>query len=167
MAAASIRTAGLFLVLVPTVAYGGVSLLGFISRRTPGYLDNPVRQNLFRAGHAHAGVLIILALVGLLYVDQADIGDGLKLVPGRRPDPDAARVLPLGGLTPSGAAQPHDPVHLCGRPAPGRRDPHPGHRAPARLSPHTRRRCRRPRSRWGRDPSPCGFGSRPCDRSVV
>jgi hypothetical protein len=25
-------------------------------------------------------------------------------VPGRRPDPDAARVLPLGGLTPSGAA---------------------------------------------------------------
>ena len=56
----------------------GVSLLGFISRRTPGYLDNPVRQNLFRAGHAHAGVLIILALVGLLYVDQADLGDGLK-----------------------------------------------------------------------------------------
>lgn len=43
MAAASIRTAGVFLVLVPTVAYGGVSLLGFISRRTPGYLDNPVR----------------------------------------------------------------------------------------------------------------------------
>jgi hypothetical protein len=78
MAAASIRTAGVFLVLVPTVAYGGVSLLGFISRRSPGYLDNPVRQNLFRAGHAHAGVLIILALVGLLYVDQADLGDGLK-----------------------------------------------------------------------------------------
>jgi hypothetical protein len=26
-------------------------------------------------------------------------------------------------------------------------DPHPGHRAPARLTPHTRRRCRRPRSR--------------------
>jgi hypothetical protein len=29
------RTAGVFLVLVPTVAYGGVSLLGLISRRTP------------------------------------------------------------------------------------------------------------------------------------
>jgi hypothetical protein len=29
-------------------------------------------------GHAHAGVLIILALVGLLDVDQADLGDGLK-----------------------------------------------------------------------------------------
>ena len=78
MEAASIRTAGVILVLVPTVVYGGVSLLGFISRRTAGYLDNPVRQNLFRAGHAHAGVLIILALVGLLYVDQADLGDGTK-----------------------------------------------------------------------------------------
>ena len=43
----------------------GVSLLGFISRRSPGYLDNPVRQKLFRAGHAHAGVLIILALRGV------------------------------------------------------------------------------------------------------
>lgn len=78
MSAASLRTAGVIMVLVPTIAYGGVALLGFISRRTPGYLDNPVRQNLFRAGHAHAGVLVILALVGLLYVDQADLSDGLK-----------------------------------------------------------------------------------------
>jgi hypothetical protein len=80
MSAASQSTAGVILVLVPTVVYGGVSLLTFIRRRTPGYLDNPVRQNLFRAGHAHAGVLIILALVGLLYVDQANLGDGLKQV---------------------------------------------------------------------------------------
>jgi hypothetical protein len=78
MSAASLRTAGVIMVLVPTIAYGGVALLGFISRRTPGYLDNPVRQNLFRAGHAHAGVLVILALVGLLSVDQADLSDGLK-----------------------------------------------------------------------------------------
>jgi hypothetical protein len=72
MAAASIRTTGVLLVLVPTVAYGGVSLLGFNSRRTPGYLDNPVRQNLFRAGHAHAGVLIILALVGSVASPRAE-----------------------------------------------------------------------------------------------
>jgi pimeloyl-ACP methyl ester carboxylesterase len=77
MAAASIRTAGVFLVLVPTVAYGGVSLLGFISRRTPGSLDNPVRQN--RASHLH------------------------------------------------------DPVHLRGRAAAGRRHPHSRHRTTRRL----------------------------------
>jgi hypothetical protein len=28
-----------------------------IFRREPGYLDNPMRQNMWRAGHAHAGVL--------------------------------------------------------------------------------------------------------------
>jgi hypothetical protein len=41
-------------------------------------LDNPVRQNLWRAGHAHAGVLVILTLVGLLLVDQADLSGGLQ-----------------------------------------------------------------------------------------
>ena len=78
MTDASRQLAGILFVLVPTVELGGWSLLRMIARRVPGYLDNPVRQNLFRAGHAHAGVLIILALVGLLYVDQADLGDGLK-----------------------------------------------------------------------------------------
>jgi hypothetical protein len=36
----------------------------------------------------------------------------------------------------------------------GRRDPHPGHRTPARLTPHTRRRCRRPRSALRPGPKP-------------
>jgi hypothetical protein len=27
------------------------------------YMDNPLRQNFFRAGHAHAGVFAILSLV--------------------------------------------------------------------------------------------------------
>jgi len=65
-------------VLVPTIEYGGWSLLRMIARRIPGYLDNPVRQNLFRAGHAHAGVLLILALVGILYVDQSDLSPGTR-----------------------------------------------------------------------------------------
>jgi len=78
MSAESLDTAGVLLIAVPTIEFGGISLLGFIRRRTPGYLDNPVRQNLFRAGHAHAGVLVILALLGLLYVDQADLGAGAK-----------------------------------------------------------------------------------------
>jgi len=49
-----------------------------IFRREAGYLDNPVCQNLWRAGHAHAGVLVILTLVGLLLVDQADLSNGLR-----------------------------------------------------------------------------------------
>ncbi|MGH2694237.1 MAG: hypothetical protein ACRDJJ_05405 [Actinomycetota bacterium] len=78
MSEQSLDIAGVLLITVPTIEFGGVSLLGFIRRRTPGYLDNPVRQDLFRAGHAHAGVLVILALLGLLYVDQADLGSGVK-----------------------------------------------------------------------------------------
>ena len=72
----SIRTAGILLVTVPTIAFGGAMLLRMIWGRDPGYLDNPVRQNLWRAGHAHAGVLVILALVGLLYVDRAGLSGG-------------------------------------------------------------------------------------------
>jgi hypothetical protein len=78
MSSESIRVAGILLVLVPTVAFGGASLLWMLRARVPGYLDNPVRQALFRAGHAHAGVLIILALVGLLYVDGAALSPALK-----------------------------------------------------------------------------------------
>jgi hypothetical protein len=49
---------------VTAIAFEGARLLTMIFRREPGYIDNPVRQNLWRAGHAHAGVLVILTLVG-------------------------------------------------------------------------------------------------------
>jgi hypothetical protein len=78
MSASSLSTAGVLLIAVVAVEYGGLSLLRFIGGRIPGYLDNPVRQNLFRAGHAHAGVLVILALVGMLYVDQTGLSDMAK-----------------------------------------------------------------------------------------
>jgi hypothetical protein len=78
MSEASKQLAGILFVLVPTIEFGGWSLLRMIARRIPGYLDNPVRQNLFRAGHAHAGVLLILALTGILYVDQSDLSGGVK-----------------------------------------------------------------------------------------
>jgi hypothetical protein len=78
MSDASKTVAGILLVLVPTIEFGGYSLLRMIASRSPGYLDNPVRQNLWRAGHAHAGVLVLLALVGILYVDQTDLSDGLR-----------------------------------------------------------------------------------------
>ncbi|WP_248963112.1 hypothetical protein [Sphaerisporangium perillae] len=78
MSPASLSTAGVLLITVTAVALGGASLLSFIGRRTPGYLDNPVRRGLWRAGHAHAGVLVLFALAAMPYVDQADLSDGLK-----------------------------------------------------------------------------------------
>lgn len=69
--------AGILLIAVLTVEFGGLALLALLTRRLPGYLDNPLRQGMYRAGHAHAGVWIVLALVALLYVDQAGLSDGL------------------------------------------------------------------------------------------
>jgi hypothetical protein len=80
MSTDSLRIAAILLISVPTVEIGGAFLLRMIARRDPGYLNNPVRRNLFRAGHAHAGVWIIFALVGLLYVDQADLSSPLRTV---------------------------------------------------------------------------------------
>ncbi len=75
---ASRTVAGLILVLVPTIEVGGLFLLWMVSRRDPGYFENPVRQALFRAMHAHAGVLAILALVGILYVDKTALSEPAK-----------------------------------------------------------------------------------------
>jgi hypothetical protein len=74
----SIHFAGVVLITVPAIALGGVRLLRMIWAREPGYLDNPVRQNLWRAGHAHAGVLVLLTLVGLLLLQSADLSSGLE-----------------------------------------------------------------------------------------
>jgi hypothetical protein len=72
--------AAILFISLPTVMFGGHALLTFIRSRAPGYLDNPVRQVLFRAGHAHAGVWIILALVGMLYVDRLNLSEGAAWV---------------------------------------------------------------------------------------
>ena len=75
MSSASQIMAGILLISVLAVEFGGLALLAMLTRRIPGYLDNPLRQNMFRAGHAHAGVWVVFALVALLWVDQTDLGE--------------------------------------------------------------------------------------------
>jgi uncharacterized protein involved in response to NO len=62
---------GIILVTVPTIQYGGYFLLTSLMDKTSGYMDNPLRQNFFRAGHAHAGVIVILSLVCQILADAA------------------------------------------------------------------------------------------------
>jgi uncharacterized membrane protein len=95
MAPASRRLAGIILVLLPAVAFGGASLLSMILGQVPGYLDNPVRQDLWRAGHAHAGVLLVLSLVLLRYVDETSLRGGWLWV-ARLGAPIAAIFMPAG-----------------------------------------------------------------------
>ena len=87
--------AGILLITVLAVEFGGLALLAMLIRRIPGYLDNPLRQNMFRAGHAHAGVWVVFALVALLWVDQTDLGEPLKWVV-RLAFAAAPILMPLG-----------------------------------------------------------------------
>jgi len=57
--------AGVLLILLPSVMYGGLTALSLLMGNVPGYNDNPLRHNLWRAGHAHAGVYLVLSLVML------------------------------------------------------------------------------------------------------
>ena len=63
--------AGIILITVPTIQYGGYFLLTSLIDRSSRYMDNPLRQNFFRAGHAHAGVIVILALICQVLADSA------------------------------------------------------------------------------------------------
>jgi Ni,Fe-hydrogenase I cytochrome b subunit len=88
-------TSGIILITIPTIQYGGYFLLRSLMDRSSGYIDNPLRQNFFRAGHAHAGVLIILALVCQMLADSARL-PGWLLWRARAGVPAAAILLPLG-----------------------------------------------------------------------
>jgi hypothetical protein len=69
---------GLTLILVPTIIYGGLTVLGVISGGAYGVPApqnlTPLQQTFYRAGHAHAGVLLILSLIMQILVDHARLG---------------------------------------------------------------------------------------------
>lgn len=62
------RLAAIVLFAIVTVEFGGWSLLGFLTGR--GELT-PFEEQFFRAGHGHAGVLLVLGLVYLVLMDRA------------------------------------------------------------------------------------------------
>src|ERR1700744_3683478 len=86
---------GIILITVPTIQYGGYFLLTSLVDKNSGYMDNPLRQNFFRAGHAHAGVIVILSLVCQLLADSAPLPDAVTWMV-RVGVPLAAILMPLG-----------------------------------------------------------------------
>jgi len=84
---------GILLVVIPSVMYGGLTLLYALTRNVPGYNDNPLRHDLWRAGHAHAGVYLVLSLVMLRYVDEAALSPFWKWL-ARTGAPIAAILIP-------------------------------------------------------------------------
>ena len=107
-------TAGILLILLPTVAFGGTSILTMLVG-DPEYAQNQLRQDLWRAGHAHAGVLLVLSLVTLRYVDETALSKKLKRV-ALHSIPAAAILLPaaffLSVLSPD-ATEPNSFIYLA------------------------------------------------------
>ena len=61
---------GIVLLTVAGIAYGGSFLLRVVSGR---FAANDLQKTYFRAGHAHAGVLVILGLLVAVILRDADV----------------------------------------------------------------------------------------------
>lgn len=85
------RSAGILLIALVTVMYGGVSLLRML---IDGDMLNDWEIDQFRAGHAHAGVLLILALVYTVLLERTRWSMSRRTL--------AVRVLGLGVICQSG-----------------------------------------------------------------
>jgi hypothetical protein len=75
-----------------TVESGGLYLTRLVRGAAPA---TPFQLGFARAGHAHAGVLLILSLVGLLYADAVG-ATGLVGTAARVGVPVAALLMPAG-----------------------------------------------------------------------
>jgi len=88
-------------IALPTVMYGGYALLGLLTR---GELTE-FQQTFFRAGHAHAGVLLLMALLYHHYMEQTSLRPRAKVA--------GAAIVLVGILAQSGGFFLH---MLIGRP---------------------------------------------------
>ena len=74
---------GVTLLLIPTIMYGGWTLLGILTHGeatpTPGNLKlNDTQWALWRAGHAHAGVWTMLSLLLQLFLDSTRLPSAMR-----------------------------------------------------------------------------------------
>ena len=106
--------AGIILLTIPTIQYGGYFLLTSLINPNSHYMDNALRQNFFRAGHAHAGVFVILALLCQIFADAATLPPSLLWL-ARIGVPIAAILIPAGfflSMTSPAATEPNGLVSL-------------------------------------------------------
>jgi hypothetical protein len=93
LSTASRLIAGAVLLTIVTIQFGGWFMTKIVRGDVP---MTDFQKSFARAGHGHAGVLVILSLVGLLYVDATGLS-GLPLWIGRLGIPIAA-ILMSGGF---------------------------------------------------------------------
>jgi hypothetical protein len=85
-------TAGVLLLTIVFIEYGGWFMLRVVRGSQPA---TAFQKAFFRAGHAHAGVLVTLSLVGLILADAARLS-GLTALLARDGIWVAAILMPAG-----------------------------------------------------------------------
>jgi hypothetical protein len=85
-------TAGVLLLTILAVESGGLFMLRVVGHRKAA---TGFQTAFFRAGHAHAGVLVTLSLATQLFADAAGLG-GIAAVVARSGIPLAAILMPAG-----------------------------------------------------------------------
>ena len=92
VSSATFDTAAVLVLALVAVEFGGWYMLALVRGRQAA---TPFQITFSRAGHAHAGVLVILSLVVQLYVDAAALSGALGIV-AREGIPLAAILMPAG-----------------------------------------------------------------------
>ena len=64
----------------PTIAFGGYFLLSVLRRKAGTENITAAQRAYFRAGHAHAGVLVLLVIVGQIVLDESRFDEGVTWV---------------------------------------------------------------------------------------
>lgn len=68
---------GLIIITVPTIEFGGYFLLTQLGRKD-GAIRSDLQGSYYRAGHAHAGVLVLLALFAQIAIDSSSLQGTLQ-----------------------------------------------------------------------------------------
>jgi hypothetical protein len=66
---------GISMISLPTIAFGGYFLLSQLKRAT--VITSDKMGAYYRAGHAHAGVLVLLAMISQLVIDTLAVSSGV------------------------------------------------------------------------------------------
>jgi hypothetical protein len=85
-------TLGVLLLALVTVESGGYFLTKVARGQVP---SNLLQKNFYRAGHAHAAVLLVLSFAILSVIDYTSLGGPLEFV-ARNFVPAAAVLMPAG-----------------------------------------------------------------------
>ena len=62
---------------LPTIAFGGYFLLSILRRQVGTEKFTSEQRDYFRAGHAHAGVLVTLAIIGQIVLEDSRFNEDL------------------------------------------------------------------------------------------